>query len=65
MSNRNLSRRLERIEAELTPSIDNEEVITMTVRFLGSPGEEETIEVMELHPIEPNRRRRWPRNWSQ
>jgi hypothetical protein len=65
MSNRNLARRLERIEAEFTPSSDNEEGITMKVTFLGSPGEEDTIEVMEVHPIAPNRRRRWPRNWSQ
>ena len=63
MSSKDLARRLERIEGELTPSSDNEEVIRITVRRLDKPADE-SVRVIELRPIEANRRRRWPRNWN-
>jgi hypothetical protein len=59
----NLVRRLAQLEAELTPSSDDEEVIKITVRRLDKPADE-PVRVIELRPIERNRRRRWSRNWN-
>jgi hypothetical protein len=57
MSSRALARRLERLEAELMPS--DEGVLTIDVSFVSKPERNETI---VLRSLEPNRRRRWPRN---
>lgn len=55
MLKRNLARRLERLEAEITPSSDNEQVLTITVKRIGGP-----TRIIELRGIEPQGRRRWP-----
>jgi hypothetical protein len=54
-----LSRRLDRLEAELTPR--DEQVLTITVRRIGD--NEHPTRTFELRGLEPQgRRRRWPRS---
>jgi len=56
MSSKNLARRLERLEAELTPSSDYQQVIEIVVTRLGQPDiPDRTI---ELRVPKPNRWRR-------
>lgn len=57
MSSKNLSRRLERLEAELAPARDPE-VLTITVTSIGVP--DRTIEMQLQKPT--RRRRPWQRN---
>ena len=53
MSSKNLIRRLERLEARLTPSSDDGRVLKITLTRIGEPDE-----VFELRGIKPNDRRR-------
>ena len=57
MSSKNLSRRLERLEAELAPARDPE-VLKITVTRIGAP--DRTIELQLKKPT--GRRRPWQRN---
>ncbi len=58
MRSRNLARRLERLEAELTP--DDEQVMTLVVTRIGGEGEPTTTETREIRFQKPPGRRRWP-----
>jgi hypothetical protein len=58
MSSR-LARRLERLEAELTPS--DERVLTIEVTFVGKPDRNRTIELLLPAPTGRGRRL-WQRN---
>jgi hypothetical protein len=60
MSSKNLSRRLERLEAELAPDV-NPQVLTITVTRIGEP--DRTIELQLKKPT--RRRRPWRRNGGQ
>jgi hypothetical protein len=61
MSSRNLARRLERLEAELTPS--NEQVMTITVTRIGDRNTPTTTKTIEVYFRRFNQgRRRWYRN---
>ena len=51
MSSRNLARRLERLEARLTPSSDDRRVLKITLTCIGGPDK-----VMEMRGIKPNYR---------
>ena len=56
MMTRNLTKRLERLEAELKPS--DEPVLTITVTCIGEPDR-----IIEMRGLEPkDRRRAWPWN---
>jgi hypothetical protein len=55
MSSKNLVRRLAQLEAELTPSPDDERVLKIIVSRIGEPDR-----IIELRGIEPNRRRTSP-----
>jgi hypothetical protein len=56
MIRKNLVRRLEQLEAELTPSKDNQQVLEIVVRRLGQPDTPDRT--IELRPPKPNRWRR-------
>jgi hypothetical protein len=60
MITRNLSRRLERLEAELAPMSD-EPVLTIHLTCVGQQDR-----IIAVHGTEPpdRRRRPWPRAWS-
>jgi hypothetical protein len=60
MMKRNLARHLERLEAELTPSSDNEQVLTITVERIGGP-----TRIIELRGIKPQSRHSWPSRGTQ
>lgn len=54
MSGRNLSRRLERLEAQLTPS--DERVLTIEATFVGHPEMNRTLELRLPEPTGRGRR---------
>jgi hypothetical protein len=57
MPSRNLTRRLERLEAELAP-LSDEPALTIVVTCVGQPDR-----IIEVHGTEPTGRRRpWQRN---
>ena len=57
MSSKNLVRRVARLEAWLTPTNDNEQVLRIIFTTVGKPDE-----IIELRGIEPvGRRRSWQR----
>jgi len=55
MSSKNLLRRLERLELELTPNPDDQPVLKIVVARIGEPDR-----IIEVRGIKPNRRRRSP-----
>jgi len=53
MSNKNLDRRVDRLEVELTP--DEEEVLRIEVECIGAPELNTIIEVRSMERNHPNR----------